>query len=66
MFPLLIQVNEVKTSMQSVLQQWKVCDKLYEEVTMMTVRFWYCMEHSKPVVLSLEALRCQVESLQVN
>ncbi|XP_044087705.1 nesprin-2 isoform X6 [Neovison vison] len=58
------QVNEVKTSMQSVLQQWKVCDKLYEEVTMMTVRFWYCMEHSKPVVLSLEALRCQVESLQ--
>lgn len=32
----------------------------------MTIRFWYCMEHSKPVVLSLEALRCQVQNLQVN
>ncbi|XP_045666543.1 nesprin-2 isoform X3 [Ursus americanus] len=58
------QVNELKTSMHSVLQEWKVYDKLYEEVTMMTIRFWYCMEHSKPVVLSLEALRCQVQNLQ--
>ncbi|XP_077909922.1 nesprin-2 isoform X1 [Halichoerus grypus] len=58
------QVNELKTSMQSVLQEWKVYDKLYEEVTMMTIRFWYCMEHSKPVVLSLEALRSQVQNLQ--
>uniref|UniRef100_A0A8C0K488 Spectrin repeat containing nuclear envelope protein 2 n=1 Tax=Canis lupus dingo TaxID=286419 RepID=A0A8C0K488_CANLU len=58
------QVNELKTSMQSVLQEWKVYDKLYEEVTMMTIRFWYCMDHSKPVVLSLEALRCQVQNLQ--
>ncbi|XP_058423073.1 nesprin-2 isoform X4 [Diceros bicornis minor] len=58
------QVNELKTSMQSILQEWKICDKLYDEVNMMTIRFLYCMEHSKPVVLSLEALTCQVQSLQ--
>ncbi|XP_022426107.2 nesprin-2 isoform X3 [Delphinapterus leucas] len=58
------QVNELKTSMQSVLQEWKTYDKLYDEVNMMTIRFWYRMEHSKPVVLSLEALRCQVQNLQ--
>ncbi|XP_057586422.1 nesprin-2 [Hippopotamus amphibius kiboko] len=58
------QVNELKTSMLSVLQEWKVYEKLYDEVTMMTIRSWYCMEHSKPVVLSLEALRCQVQNLQ--
>ncbi|PNJ70702.1 SYNE2 isoform 6 [Pongo abelii] len=60
----LTQVNQLKTSMQSVLQEWKIYDQLYDEVNMMTIRFWYCMEHSKPVVLSLEALRCQVENLQ--
>uniref|UniRef100_A0A2K5EX71 Spectrin repeat containing nuclear envelope protein 2 n=1 Tax=Aotus nancymaae TaxID=37293 RepID=A0A2K5EX71_AOTNA len=58
------QVNQLKISMQSVLQEWKIYDQLYDEVNMMTIRFWYCMEHSKPVVLSLEALRCQVENLQ--
>ncbi|XP_062946685.1 nesprin-2 isoform X2 [Cynocephalus volans] len=58
------QVNELKASMQSVLQKWKTYDRLYDEVNMMTVRFCYCMEHSKPVVLSLDALRCQVQNLQ--
>ncbi|XP_036094192.1 nesprin-2 isoform X6 [Rousettus aegyptiacus] len=58
------QVNEFKTSLQFVLQEWKIYDKLYDDVNMMTIRFWYCMEHSKPVVLSLEALRCQVQNLQ--
>ncbi|XP_053784228.1 nesprin-2 isoform X1 [Desmodus rotundus] len=58
------QVSELRTSMQSVLQEWKVCDKLYDDVNMMAIRFGYCMEHSKPVVLSLEALRCQVQNLQ--
>ncbi|XP_039098054.1 nesprin-2 isoform X2 [Hyaena hyaena] len=58
------QVNELKTSMQSVLQEWKIYDDLYDEVTMMTIRFWYCMEHSKPGLLSLEALGCQVQNLQ--
>lgn len=66
MFPPFIQVNELKTSMQSILQEWKIYDKLYEDVNLMTVRFWYRVEHSKPVVLSLEALRCQVQNLQVN
>uniref|UniRef100_A0A8C9AHQ9 Spectrin repeat containing nuclear envelope protein 2 n=1 Tax=Prolemur simus TaxID=1328070 RepID=A0A8C9AHQ9_PROSS len=58
------QVNQLKTSMQPVLQEWKTYDKLYDEVNMMTIRFGYCMEHSKPLVLSLEALRCQVQNLQ--
>uniref|UniRef100_A0A8C3X5K7 Nesprin-2 n=1 Tax=Catagonus wagneri TaxID=51154 RepID=A0A8C3X5K7_9CETA len=58
------QVSELKTSMQSVLQEWKIYDKLYDEVNMMTIRFSYCVEHSKPLVLSLEALRYQVQNLQ--
>ncbi|XP_056666845.1 nesprin-2 isoform X2 [Monodelphis domestica] len=58
------QVNQLKTSMQSVLHQEKGYDKLFEEVNMMTIRFWYCVEHSKPDVYSLEALRCQVKNLQ--
>lgn len=52
--------------MQSVLQEWKVYDKLYDEVSMMTTRFSYCVEHSKPVLLSLAALTCQVKNLQVS
>uniref|UniRef100_A0A2K5QQZ4 Spectrin repeat containing nuclear envelope protein 2 n=1 Tax=Cebus imitator TaxID=2715852 RepID=A0A2K5QQZ4_CEBIM len=58
------QVNQLKISMQSVLQEWKIYDQLYDEVNMVTIRFWYCVEHSKPAVLSLEALKCQVENLQ--
>ncbi|XP_070274716.1 nesprin-2 isoform X3 [Myotis yumanensis] len=58
------QVNELKTSMQPLLQEWKIYNKLSDDVNMMTVRFGYCMEHSKPVVLSLEALKCQVQNLQ--
>ncbi|XP_068947829.1 nesprin-2 [Petaurus breviceps papuanus] len=59
------KVNQLKTSMQSVLQQERHCDQLFEEVNMMIIRFWYCVEHSKPDVLSLEALRCQVKNLQL-
>ncbi|XP_006891859.1 PREDICTED: nesprin-2 [Elephantulus edwardii] len=58
------QVNQLKTSTQSVLQDWKIYDKLYDEVNMMTIRFQYCLEHSQPAVLSLEALRFQVQTLQ--
>nr|XP_060475711.1 nesprin-2 [Panthera onca] len=58
------QVNELKTSTQSVLQEWKIYESLYDEVATMTIRFWYCMEHSKPGFLSLEALGCQVQNLQ--
>ncbi|XP_074092082.1 nesprin-2 isoform X2 [Macrotis lagotis] len=59
------QVNQLKTSMQSILQQGKGYDKLFEEVNMLTIRFWYCLEHSKPAMLTLEALRCQVKNLQL-
>lgn len=52
--------------MQPLLQEWKIYGKLSDDVTLMTVRFGYCMEHSKPVVLSLEALKSQVQDLQVN
>ncbi|XP_054546967.1 nesprin-2 isoform X3 [Talpa occidentalis] len=58
------QVGELKASVQSILQEWKIYDKLYEDGNTMTVRLWYCLEHSKPVVLSLEALSCQVQNLQ--
>ncbi|XP_036887040.1 nesprin-2 isoform X2 [Sturnira hondurensis] len=58
------QVGELRTSLQSALQEWQVYDKLYDDVTMMAIRFEYCVEHSKPAVLSLEALRCQVQNLQ--
>ncbi|KAM5338266.1 nesprin-2 isoform 2-T2 [Glossophaga mutica] len=58
------QVSELRTSMQSVLQEWKVYDKLYDDVNMMAIRFGYCMEHSKPADLSLEVLSCQVQKLQ--
>ncbi|XP_055989127.1 nesprin-2 isoform X2 [Sorex fumeus] len=58
------QVSELKPSMQSLLQEWKTYDKLLDEMNVMTVRFCYCVEQSKPVVLSLEALQSQVQSLQ--
>lgn len=58
------KVNELKPSMQSVLQEWKMYDKLLDEVNVLTIRFCYCVEQSKPVVLSLEALQGQVQSLQ--
>uniref|UniRef100_A0A2K6FJQ6 Nesprin-2 n=1 Tax=Propithecus coquereli TaxID=379532 RepID=A0A2K6FJQ6_PROCO len=58
------QVNQLKTSVQPALQEWKIYDKLYDEVNMMTIRFGYGVEHSKPLVLSLEALRYQVQNLQ--
>ncbi|KAG8511744.1 Nesprin-2, partial [Galemys pyrenaicus] len=57
-------VSELKASVQSILQEWKIFDKLYEDANAMTVRLWYCLEHSKPVVLSLEALSYQVQNLQ--
>lgn len=52
--------------MQSVLQEWKACDKLYDEACMKTTQLTYSMEHSKPAVLSLQALDCQVQNLEVN
>nr|XP_021491241.1 nesprin-2-like [Meriones unguiculatus] len=58
------QVHQLRASVQSALQEWKACEKLYDEANMMTTQLAYSMEHSKPAVLSLEALDCQVQKLQ--
>ncbi|XP_031211612.1 nesprin-2 isoform X2 [Mastomys coucha] len=58
------QVHQLRTSVQSALQEWKTCDKLYDETSMRTTQLMYSMEHSKPVVLSLQALECQVQNLE--
>ncbi|XP_073923916.1 nesprin-2 isoform X5 [Castor canadensis] len=58
------QVTQLRSSLQSVLQEWKAYDKLYDDVNTMAIRFGYCLEHSRPAALSLEALRCQVQNLQ--
>ncbi|XP_007638273.2 nesprin-2 isoform X3 [Cricetulus griseus] len=58
------QVYQLRASVQSVLQEWKAYDKLYDEANVMTIQLAYSMEHSKPVVLSMEALDCQVQNLQ--
>uniref|UniRef100_E9QP46 Nesprin-2 n=1 Tax=Mus musculus TaxID=10090 RepID=E9QP46_MOUSE len=58
------QVHQLRASVQSVLQEWKACDKLYDEATMRTTQLTYSMEHSKPAVLSLQALACQVQNLE--
>ncbi|XP_076778100.1 nesprin-2 isoform X4 [Arvicanthis niloticus] len=58
------QVHQLRASVQSVLQEWKACDKLYDEASMKTTQLTYSMEHSKPAVLSLQALDCQVQNLE--
>ncbi|XP_029396520.1 nesprin-2 isoform X4 [Mus pahari] len=58
------QVHQLRASVQSVLQEWKACDKLYDEATMRTTQLTYSMEHSKPAALSLQALACQVQNLE--
>ncbi|XP_030307946.1 nesprin-2 [Calypte anna] len=58
------QVAQLKTSMQSILEQWKVYDEAYEEVSLMTTRNLYCIEQCKPSVVSLEALKKQIKTLQ--
>ncbi|XP_069888116.1 nesprin-2 isoform X2 [Dipodomys merriami] len=58
------QVTQLIACMQAVLQEWSTYDQLYEEVNTMAIRFGYCLEHCKPAIVSLEALRCQVENLQ--
>lgn len=51
--------------MQSVLEQWRVYDEVYAEVSMMTTRYLYGINQCKPSVMSLEALKKQVKTLQV-
>ncbi|KAM6392914.1 nesprin-2 [Pluvialis apricaria] len=58
------QVAELKTSMQSVLEQWRVYDEAYAEVSLMTTRYLYCIDQCKRSVVSLEALENQVKTLQ--
>ncbi|XP_051003413.1 nesprin-2 [Acomys russatus] len=58
------QVHQLRASVQATLQAWKAYDKLYDEANVMTIQLEYSVEHSKPVVLSLEALDCQVQKLQ--
>ncbi|XP_038193388.1 nesprin-2 isoform X4 [Arvicola amphibius] len=58
------QVHRLRASTQSALQEWKAFDKLYDEANVATIQLAYSMEHSKPAILSMEALDCQVQSLQ--
>uniref|UniRef100_A0A8C8E8W0 Spectrin repeat containing nuclear envelope protein 2 n=1 Tax=Otus sunia TaxID=257818 RepID=A0A8C8E8W0_9STRI len=59
-----LQVAQLKTSMQSILEQWRVYDEVYAEVSLTTTRYLYCIEQCKPSVVSLEALKNQVKILQ--
>uniref|UniRef100_A0A663LXI0 Spectrin repeat containing nuclear envelope protein 2 n=1 Tax=Athene cunicularia TaxID=194338 RepID=A0A663LXI0_ATHCN len=58
------QVAQLKTSMQSILEQWRLYDEVYAEVSLTTTRYLYCVEQCKPSVVSLEALKKQVKTLQ--
>ncbi|NXX75037.1 SYNE2 protein, partial [Urocolius indicus] len=58
------QVAQLKASMQSILEQWRVYDEAYAEVSLMTTRYLYCIDQCKPSVVSLEALKNQVRTLQ--
>ncbi|NXV23617.1 SYNE2 protein, partial [Cepphus grylle] len=58
------QVAQLKISMQSVLEQWRVYDEVHAEVSLMTTRYLYCIDQCKRSVVSLEALENQVKTLQ--
>ncbi|NWI53718.1 SYNE2 protein, partial [Calyptomena viridis] len=59
------QVAQLKTSMQSILEQWRAYDEIYAEVSLMTARYLYCIEQCKlGEEASLEALEKQVKTLQ--
>ncbi|NXJ66065.1 SYNE2 protein, partial [Rostratula benghalensis] len=61
---ILSQVAQLKTSMQSVLEQWRVYDEAYAEVSLTTTRYLYCIDQCKRSVVSLETLENQVKTLQ--
>ncbi|XP_069712839.1 nesprin-2 [Phaenicophaeus curvirostris] len=58
------QIAQLKTSMQSILEQWRAYDEIYAEVNLMTARYLYCIDQCKPSVVSVDALKNQVKSLQ--
>lgn len=62
-----LQVAQLKTSMESILEQWRAYDEIYAEVSLMTTRYFYCIDQCKPSgeEASLEALKKQVKTLQV-
>ncbi|NXN12534.1 SYNE2 protein, partial [Indicator maculatus] len=58
------QVAQLKTSVQSIMEQWKVYDEAYADVSLKTTRYLYCVNQCKPSVLSLEYLKKQIRTLQ--
>ncbi|NXG33455.1 SYNE2 protein, partial [Dromaius novaehollandiae] len=58
------QAAQLRTSMQAILEQWRLYDEAYGEVSLMTTRYLYCIDQCKPSVVSLEALKNQVKTLQ--
>ncbi|XP_060127420.1 nesprin-2 isoform X2 [Zootoca vivipara] len=58
------QVALLKTSTESALEQWRIYDQAWDEVRLMLARILYCLELSKPPVVTFETLKTQVENLQ--
>ncbi|NXF84611.1 SYNE2 protein, partial [Eubucco bourcierii] len=58
------QVAQLKTSVQSIMEQWRVYDEAYTDVSLKTTRYLYCVKQCKPSVLSLESLKKQIKTLQ--
>ncbi|NXE51827.1 SYNE2 protein, partial [Casuarius casuarius] len=61
---LVSQAAQLRTSMQAILEQWRLYDEAYGEVSLMMTRYLYCIDQCKPSVVSLEALKNQVKTLQ--
>ncbi|XP_067151183.1 nesprin-2 [Apteryx mantelli] len=61
---LVSQVAQLRTSMQAILEQWRLYDEAYGEVSQMMTRYLYCIDQCKPFVVSLQALKNQVKTLQ--
>ncbi|XP_063803313.1 nesprin-2 isoform X2 [Pseudophryne corroboree] len=58
------QVEQLKTSMQSVLQHWKACSENHEHVERMTVTFLYVLDQSKTPSSSVNCLKHHLKRLQ--
>lgn len=55
----------MKSSTLSAIEKWRIYDEAWEEVRLMLASVLYCMEMNKPLVVTVETLRSQVENLQV-
>ncbi|KAK1160588.1 nesprin-2-like [Acipenser oxyrinchus oxyrinchus] len=58
------QVIQTKASLQSTVQQWKAFDETFQEVDLNIMKARYTLELSHFPVLSIEALKSQVENLK--